>query len=232
MKFKLNFGKGGLKGFVVQHAEKAIFGMVLILVAAFIYSSATQKAVEEGESPNSLKGSAGSALNSLQTGNPWAAIGPERQGKIGNYPMMAGIARQPVDDAAYRGPTPWIRDLIPRQQKRQDPEIYAPSNVEAKAGVFAFMMRATRPDDIWIERQGRSGATEGETQAQAKEGKKASPWRIRLGWNVRYGWWRWIHDGHARHGRQRNGDGNAVSAGFGQRHGRHDARLRRWDAGR
>ena len=144
MKFKLNFGKGGLKGFVIQHAEKGIFGMVLVLVAAFIYSSATQETVEQGESPSSLKGGAAGALTSLQNGNPWAALAPDRQGKVDNYPALAGIARQPVDDAAYRGTTPWIKPLIRLQQKRQDPELYAPSKVEAEAGVFAVMMRTAQ----------------------------------------------------------------------------------------
>lgn len=149
MKFKLSFGKGGLKGFIVQHAEKGIFGVVLLLVAAFIYSSATQETIQQGESPSSLKGSAAAALNSLQTGNPWAALAPERQGKVLNYPALAGTARQPVDDASYRGTTPWIKDLIPRLQKRLDPELYAPTDVEAEAGVYAVMVRTTKPDEAW-----------------------------------------------------------------------------------
>jgi len=150
MGLKINFGKGGLKGFVIQHAEKGIFGMVLVLVAAFIYSSATQETVEQGESPNSLKGGASGALNTLQSGNPWAALAPERLGKVDDYPALAQNARQPVDDAAYRGTTPWIKDLIPRQQKRQDPEVYAPLKAEAEAGVFAVMTRITKPDDAWV----------------------------------------------------------------------------------
>ena len=149
MGLKLKFGKGGIKGFVIQHAEKGIFGTVLVLVAAFVYSSATQETVEQGESPNSLKGSASSALNSLQGGNPWAALAPERLAKVDDYPALAQNARQPVDDAAYRGTTPWIKELIPRQQKRQDPEIYAPIKPEAEAGLFAVMTRITRPDDAW-----------------------------------------------------------------------------------
>jgi hypothetical protein len=167
MKLKLNFGKGGLKGFVIQHAEKGIFGMVLVLVAAFIYSSATQETVEQGESPSSLKGGAAGALTTLQNGNPWAALAPDRQGKVDNYPARVGIARQTVDDAAYRGTTPWIKDLVPRQQKRQDPELYAPSKVEAQAGVFAVMMRTTRPDDAW---SGDKDAVE-----QPKEKPKPKP---------------------------------------------------------
>ena len=92
MKLKLNFGKGGLKGFIVQHAEKAIFGMVLVLVAVFVYSSATLESVDEGQSPSSLKGSAGGALKNLQNANAWATIGPERQRKVDNYPAQAGVA--------------------------------------------------------------------------------------------------------------------------------------------
>lgn len=150
MGLKLKFGKGGLKGFLAQHVEKGIFGMVLVLVAAFIYSSATQETVEQGESPNSLKGGAAGALNTLQSGNPWAALAPERLAKIDDYPKLAQNARQPVDDAAYRGTIPWIKELVPRQQKRQDPEIYAPVQPEAEAGVFAMVTRLTRPDDAWL----------------------------------------------------------------------------------
>ena len=122
MKLKLNFGKGGLKGFIVQHAEKAIFGMVLVLVAVFVYSSATLETVDEGQSPSSLKGSAGGALKNLQNANAWAALGPERQRKVDNYPALATIAGTAVDPQPYTG-DPWIKELFRRQQKRQDPAI-------------------------------------------------------------------------------------------------------------
>ena len=148
MKLKLNFGKGGLKGFIVQHAEKAIFGMVLILVAVFVYSSATLETVDQGQSPNALKGSAGGALTNLKNGNPWATLGPQRQAKVDNYPALAGSAGQQVDPQAYTG-DPLFNDLFRRQQKRQDPAIYPPEQVEAEAGVFAVMMRTQKLDDAW-----------------------------------------------------------------------------------
>ncbi len=149
MKFKLSFGKGGVKGFVIQHAEKGIFGTVLLLVAVFIYSSATQEAVEEGESPSSLKGGASSALNTLQTANPWPALSTERLAKVDNYPALAQNARRAVDDTGYRETTPWIKELIPRQQKRQDPELFAPIQVEADGGVFSVLTRLAGNDTTW-----------------------------------------------------------------------------------
>ncbi len=150
MKLKLNFGKGGLKGFVVQHAEKAIFGMVLILVGVFVYSSATLETVDEGQSPGSLKGSAGGALTNLQNANAWATLGPERQRKVDNYPAQASIAGTAVDPQPYTG-NPWIKELFPRQQKRQDPTIYRPEQVEAEARVVAIMMRTRKVDDTWSD---------------------------------------------------------------------------------
>ena len=146
MKFKLNFGKGGLKGFVIQHAEKGIFGMVLVLVAAFIYSSATQETVEQGESPSSLKGSAAGALlpcRMATLGRRWHRTGKGRSTIIRRGWDCPAAGRR----RGLPGTTPWIKDLIPRQQKRLDPEIYAPSKVEAEAGVFAVMMRTAKPDD-------------------------------------------------------------------------------------
>ena len=114
MKFKLNFGKGGLKGFVIQHAEKGIFGMVLVLVAAFIYSSATQETVEQGESPSSLKGGAAGALTSLQN---WQPLGGAGAGQARESGQLSGPGRDcpaagrrrglPGDDAVDQGP--WSR---------------------------------------------------------------------------------------------------------------------------
>jgi len=166
MKLKLNFGKGGLKGFIVQHAEKAIFGMVLVLVAVFVYSSATLESVDEGQSPSSLKGSAGGALKNLQNANAWATIGPERQRKVDNYPALAGIAGSPVDPQPYTG-DPWIKELFRRQQKRQDPAMYQPEQVEAEAGVFAIMMRTRILDDTWLDSK--------DAIAKAKEPPKPKP---------------------------------------------------------
>ncbi len=127
--------------------------------------------MNEGQSPSSLKGSAGGALKNLQNANAWAALGPERQRKVDNYPAMATIAGTAVDPQPYTG-DPWIKELFRLHQKRQDPAIYQPEQVEAEAGVFAIMMRTRKLDDTWLDAKDAIAKPKEQAKPKPKPRKK------------------------------------------------------------
>lgn len=166
MRLKPNFGKGGLKGFVSQHAEKAIFGLVLGLVAFFIYSSATQE-VEETGSPEDLKRNASSASSGLSQ-DYWDAIRPEREKEVEDYGEKAQDGRKPIDQADYALAHIWDPPVTPKRGHRDDPRILAPEQVEALGGVFNIPVRSAG-DDPW----------EGDKDAVAKPKEEAKPKRTR-----------------------------------------------------
>jgi len=151
MRLKIDFGKGGLKGFIAQHAEKAILGLVLALVGVFIYTSATQE-VDETGSPEDLKTDAGGARSALAVDH-WGEIREERVAAIGdtNFAERAKQAGRDIEDAAYRLASTWDKpDFAPRAN-REDPKMFRPEEVEASGGVFNIAMRTSSRVDPWID---------------------------------------------------------------------------------
>jgi hypothetical protein len=147
MKLKIGFGEGGIKGFFVRHVEKMIFGVVILLVVFFVYSSAKQEGISLSETPEKLKSEAQLARGHV-TENSWRALEPERVKKVGNYPARAEEIRTPIRDDQYAPDRPLLqRDPIPPHQKRRDPELFPPTKVEASGGVFSVAWRLTKPDD-------------------------------------------------------------------------------------
>ncbi len=76
-------------------------------------------------------------------------IGDERKKKVSNYPGEVEVQTRLVDSQQYTGTNAWKNDLVRLPQKRKDPDSLRPEQVEAEAGVFAVMMRTTKPDDAW-----------------------------------------------------------------------------------
>lgn len=147
MKLKIGFGEGGIKGFFVRHVEKMIFGVVILLVVFFVYSSATQEGISLSETPEKLKSEAQLARGHV-TENSWSELEPERVKKVGNYPARAEEIRTPIRDDQYAPDRPLLeRPLIPPDQKRRDPELFPPTKVEASGGVYSVAWRLTKPDD-------------------------------------------------------------------------------------
>ena len=141
---KISFGEGGLKGFLSQHVEKLILGVVLLMVAFFIFSSATQEGVADGD-PKKLESLANSALSHIQR-DAWESMREEREGMQDNYFKLAVESRAPVDEKNYYLAHPWKKGLLPQQAKRSDPKFFPPLEVIA-AGVVApvAMMSKTDP---------------------------------------------------------------------------------------
>ncbi len=149
MKLKIGFGEGGLKGFIVRHAEKVIFGVVLLLVAFFVYSSATQEGITLSETPEKLKSEAQAARSHI-TADHWRDLAPERVNKVEDYPARAEEIRTPIRDTDYAPDRPLLdQPLTPPNQKRRDPEVFQPIKVEAKGGVYAVAWRLKQPDDAY-----------------------------------------------------------------------------------
>ena len=174
MKLKFSLGEGGLKGFFTHHAEKAIFGVVLALVAFFVYTSATQTSdVSSDSDPEDLKRQAGSAKGHLSN-NYWDAIAPEREKTVRDYPGRAKVARSPIDEMGYTLPNPLDRPLIPKKSKRGDPEILAPVQVEAGGAVYSVAMRANRNEgDPWADDKPAVVKTEEQPKPRRKRKKKS-----------------------------------------------------------
>jgi hypothetical protein len=112
MKLKKMFGEGGIKGFFALHAEKLIFGVVILLVVFFVYSSATQEGISLSETPEKLKDEAQrpAAISRPTTGKRWKRNGSRKWRLSGSRERDPhGDPRRPICSrpaAAARDPTP------------------------------------------------------------------------------------------------------------------------------
>ncbi len=151
MKLKKILGDGGIKGCFALHVEKLVFGVVILLVVFFVYSSATQEGISLSETPEKLKNEAESARNHI-TSDHWAALEQDRVKMVGDYPDRALEIRTAIQYNQYAPDRPLLaRDTNPSEQPRRDPELLAPIRVEAKGGVYSLAWRLDKPDDPFAD---------------------------------------------------------------------------------
>ena len=63
---KLSLGPGGLKGLFVQHIEKIVFGVAILLVLAFVFLGYRLESKLEGKTPDKLQSLATTAVGNIQ----------------------------------------------------------------------------------------------------------------------------------------------------------------------
>ncbi len=77
-KIKLDFGEDGFQGFVVQHVEKCVLGVIIILVGWLIVSgTASQNVLDPTLTKENLLQSAEAANTQILTSD-WNRIAPTR----------------------------------------------------------------------------------------------------------------------------------------------------------
>ena len=64
---KASLGGNGLKGFFLQHVEKFVFAIAILLVIAFVYLGYKVDSFEANKTPNSLKDLATRAVAHINT---------------------------------------------------------------------------------------------------------------------------------------------------------------------
>jgi hypothetical protein len=122
-KLKVGFGEGGFQGFMARHVEKCVLGVVILLMAWFIYSGSDTKPLgSDNITQKSLQDTAQQAQAKIQTSS-WTDVAPER--KPGMDVSVIVNQQTKVDSAGYQGRTPWDPAPVPRLAPRTDPRILA-----------------------------------------------------------------------------------------------------------
>lgn len=147
---KISLGEGGLKGLLVQHVEKMVFGIVLVLVAYFIYSSATQTGLPSQRNPLALQNEANGAVTNIKANN-WASLEPTRRNKVGRYEDRVVEMTKPIEANPYASPVLLSGRIGGLSGRRGDPKMLAPENVIAEGGVFAIPQYVARPEDPFAD---------------------------------------------------------------------------------
>jgi hypothetical protein len=145
-KKKSSSGKGfDPKNFLLFHAEKLIFAMVLGMAAFLVYLGVSTERFSANQTPEKLKQDAESVQRDVTQKDHFAAMAesePTRVAKTSFTPDVIAV-REPVQA------TDWKLGLVPvnegQKKKRTDPTLLAP--IKARATYFAGAYADMRPAD-------------------------------------------------------------------------------------
>ena len=146
------FGEDGFKGFIVQHVEKLLLGLVTLISLFLIWSgfkNSTADAISATQTPEKLVADVNQAQSHIDrfTWNDFKDQ-PERNAKEG-YKQRAAEAQQKISEASFKTTRLLNPPYQPPRQMRLDPELYAVENLQVRT-YFARIekpMRAVRNGD-------------------------------------------------------------------------------------
>ncbi len=125
---KLSLGPDGIKGLFVQHIEKIVFGVAILLVLVFVYLGSRLESNITGKTPEKLRELATTAVANIERPT-FEEVKKERmprEGKGGQYDVRLGV----VSGQTTPGPYELLVPLDPPKgkpgSKREDPQLFAP----------------------------------------------------------------------------------------------------------
>lgn len=132
-------GAGGANFFQL-HVEKIALGAVVLVMAYLVYDGMGTKGVPDNKNPENLTQTASSTLSSIKESH-WKEmeIQPERQFKK-EFEALVKDSHSPTFDKPYET-DPW--EIAPRSisEKRGDPALLAPINLQVKTGYGALAIK-------------------------------------------------------------------------------------------
>lgn len=146
MKLKVNLGEGGIKGLLLQHVEKVVLGVAVLLVVYFVYSSATKEGLKDERRPDGLKQEGEKAVAHISR-DTWEELRPDREKKVEDFPAKTDEARAKINESDYALGMIWDKPNIPRRAKRSDPKLFPPINLEVEAVVTAVAVKTATATD-------------------------------------------------------------------------------------
>jgi hypothetical protein len=172
---KLSLGPGGMKGLLIRHIEKIVFGVTILLVLVFVFLGYRLESKLAGRTPDKLQSLATTAVTNIQRSSA-AALESERtprEGKGGRYfARVQGIA--PLDPLVY-SLKPWNQPLGSPNSKREDPEIFAPIKLETTPLTGALCVRAEEGEESLLAKLENAPAPEKKKEKSKDKGRKKSP---------------------------------------------------------
>ncbi len=162
MKFKVSFDKNAMKGFLLDHGEKFVFGGVILCVLALVLGAISVD--REDRKPDDL-----------------ATIADRVNDHIGSLPkdpdrlaasLMIEDVRPPREDN-YRHPNSWNPRLVNPMDLRDEPPVLLVRELRASAGYGAFRMKLPRETAV---ASGRRAAG-----MQATDGTRGQRWVVVTG---------------------------------------------------
>jgi hypothetical protein len=143
---KMKMDKEALTGFFFLHIEKIILGAVLLLLGVFVYTGYSLESIRK--TPDELASLAQSAEENVVR-DTWPAVADEYQPPTGHVDRITN-SQIPTQDNFYMATKPLMPSSRQQTEKRQDPELQPPMDLEvyAVSGPVAYRMRRDATDPL------------------------------------------------------------------------------------
>jgi hypothetical protein len=132
-KGKFSFGPGGIKGFFLEHVEKMVLGLVLVVVVLFVYFGSTVETFPDTKTPATLQQTVARANTAMET-KSWEKVKETILPPPIDNPIVIRVSEKdfPLRTMDER--------ILPSRTKRRDPDLYPPINLEVETMVAAVAM--------------------------------------------------------------------------------------------
>ncbi len=139
---KISLGSGGIKGLIVQHVEKLVFGLAVLAVIAFVFLGYRLDSKLGNKTPDGLATLATNAEANINkpSADELRKMRVPRDGQGGQY--YARVDQDdPPDPQAY-AIKPWAPPMARPGSKREDPAVFAPLKLETTALIGPLCIRS------------------------------------------------------------------------------------------
>lgn len=129
--------------FFAYHIEKIVLGVVILLLVVFVYLGYSLEGIEK--TPKELETVAQAADEAIDQ-DTWPVVAPEYAPPTGHVARVQQ-SRVPTQDSFYALDKPFLPANTQQGEKREDPELFPPTNVEVYAVSGPIAVRQ-KPDEV------------------------------------------------------------------------------------
>ena len=119
---------GGWKNMLIEHAEKLILGVTVVLLALFFWSAFRLKPIDSSKSPEQLASIRTSAEQKIDQGTP----------EIEPVPPLPPVISAAADATLYKYPQVLDENIEPEIIKRREAKLYPVADLRRRQRSFPF----------------------------------------------------------------------------------------------
>ncbi len=138
---KLKLDKDSLKAFFFNHVEKIVLGVVLLMLPLFIWTGSSLEGIG-AQNPAELASKVEAVANKIEKSS-WETI-KENYPVTLDHEVRQQLGRAPTSESYYRLDKPFIGSTPNSATPRQDPQLLAPTDVEATVVIGALAFKARK----------------------------------------------------------------------------------------
>lgn len=178
MKLKLNLDKKTILDFLIQNAEKIVFGLIVIVMLLMLYAAFTGAKRYE-RSPKQLEEAVRRGEDEIKA-TPADSVGLA----VTPYAKQAKESRVDIEEEPYAHANLWDKPLFDRRPLRDTPPLFAVQQLRGASGIGAFRAAPERAAAKPVAKPGARPGTRPAAGAAAPVGNAAGSSLVGQRWIV------------------------------------------------